>query len=168
MKKILILLLLLLPFHCSSQAIDQWVPKKIAVTYAAGGKWNKNSVKVDRLAAGYWKALCHLYEVRGIKIDYTKIKSVKLVNKKEVGWVGLYDPYTRTIFLNAYVYESIVGVNHTTMMILILAHEMGHSQGKNHSWDKTSIMYPAAVYIKQMLEDGILVSELAMTPYTKG
>ena len=154
--------MLLVSFSASSQ----WGTKPIAVTYTASSQWNKNSVKVDKRAYTYWRALTHLYKKKGIKIDYTKIKSVKVVNNSRVGWVGLYDPQSRTITLNLYKYESIREIKHDTIMILILAHEMAHSQGIPHSFDKTSIMYPAAVYIKEMLDDGVRVTDLVMTPYS--
>lgn len=145
MKKLLILVCLLMAFGVNAQ-------------------WTSKSVKVDKELRNTFRALAHLYKQKDIDIDYKQILKVVYVNK-DTGWVGLYDPKKRIVYVNGFPYASMSKMKRSTKLALIMAHEMAHSQGIDHSLNYKSIMYPSSQFIIFLIQVQTRVTDLALTPY---
>lgn len=125
-------------------------------------------VKVDPAFANQWRQIVYFYKKQQVNIDYSVIDRVVAVDKPD-GWIGLWEMWSGTIYINVHDFPSNGKIKHDTMMLLILAHEMAHSQGFGHNFsDNTNIMYPSSQYIGDRLESGeTTVTYLIMSPYRK-
>lgn len=119
-------------------------------------------IKMDKRIEVYVKQLDYLYRKNNIDINWYKIKRVEMVCDRY--FLGQYDYNTKVIYINTCNEAATEDGIYSKMMILIMAHEIGHSQGKEHVNDSTSIMYVNNGYIRKLLETERL-SDLLLTPY---
>lgn len=125
-------------------------------------------IKVDLKLKGAVRQLEFLYRSKGVSIDWKKVRSVMTYSPK-APWLGIYNTRTKRIFIHtkniAQDYPSD-GL-YKKILLLVLAHEVAHSQGLGHVKDPLSIMNDSAWFLEYLLEDQRL-TDLLLQPYASG
>jgi len=121
---------------------------------------NPYRVQVDDKLKPSFDYLVNLFEKNNVNINYRKIKYIRLFDLNKAH--GRYIKKYKVIYIDNYslrwdwiwIYEDV--------QIIILAHEMAHSQKIDHNNDSTSIMSKNADrYITDIIErDGVEKSVL--------
>lgn len=119
-------------------------------------------IKMEKRIETYVRQLDYLYRKNNIKINWYKIKKITIVC--DMYFLGQYDYQQKVIYINTCNDSAAKDGIYSQMMILIMAHEIAHSQDKVHVSDTTSIMYFNNGYIRDLLKTERL-SDLLMTPY---
>jgi len=158
MKRLLYILTALVLFQCGSTSNLFFAHKK------------PSSTKIDARFLPYFKILDSIYKKNDIVIDYKKVSSITDIDSipKPLGYSveGVYNKVTKIVYINTDQFDAFMQGHYVDMMVLILAHEIAHSQGKEHSSDINSIMYPSSTYTFYLLEQ-CTVEELVTEIYTK-
>jgi hypothetical protein len=118
----------------------------------------------------YFNELDSIYVSKGIVIDYSKVSSIQSMDSLPYDPVlqgksleGLYNKHTNQVYINTYQLDAFFKGKYKEKILLIMAHEIGHSQGMGHSNDTTSIMYYSSKYVSALLDNNKiedLVSEM--------
>lgn len=131
----------------------------------------KNRVHVDDSLRAHFNTLDSIYSSQGVRIDYSQIDSVLPITRAPIPDAsileGLYIKETKNLYVNTnQLMASLHGV-YNEYVTVILAHEMAHSQGKYHSVDPNSIMYPNSRFLPTLIKLRPL-SDLVISPYVCG
>jgi len=148
------LLLLLFPFVLSGQFDRKYESYKF--------------IKVDDKLKPYFRQIRHFYRQNRVEFDYRKIKAIrysKIYNPENTGTIaGYWDVSEKTVViapLNPVAYQYNV---QDKVFIVTLAHEMWHSQGKEH--DSTALMatHNGMLYNLLILEEARL-TDILLEPF---
>jgi hypothetical protein len=157
MKKILYLLTIIVLFQCGSSSFRLFRPKPMPV--------------VDKIFQPYSAKLDSIYEANEIEVDYTKVSRITHIDSvpshpELAGRVfeGLYDPVNKIVYINPRQIDAFFAGHYNNFLLLILAHEIAHSQGKPHSSDENSIMYVNSSNSLNLLDE-CTVEELVTAIY---
>lgn len=121
-------------------------------------------IKIDKELVSYVRQLELFYRQNDIDIDWDKIKYIKVYNNEQ-GLLGRWIEGAKTIQINLINSKAREEGRYEAMILLIVAHEIAHSQGVNHTRDPSSIMYVHNGFIFDLLKTKTLGS-LVLTPYT--
>jgi len=112
--------------------------------------------------------LTDILEKNNVEVDWSKIQTVTLLPLKD-GIQGFWSRDNSTVSINFYVqlppFESLTAQEQDDFILLILAHEVGHSQGLVHTAaDVEGLMNPTSKYdltairenrVEQYIVDGL-------------
>lgn len=134
--------------------------------------YDYSHIEINEKFLPYFQTLDSIYKRNLIAIDYKQIKAVKHIDSIPYSkyrdttkvYEGLYNKYTKKIYLNPEQFGPFLLGKYNEKMLLILAHETAHSQDLGHSSDTCSIMYPSSKYIMELL-DMYTVEELVVAIY---
>lgn len=131
--------------------------------------------KVEPQLQKYFNKLDSIYAANGIKIDYRKVSHIQVMDSMPLSkyvegktFEGLYNRITRKVYINTSQMDAFWVGKYEEMIILVMAHEIGHSQGIQHTSDSRSIMYPSSAYsLKMLFESSLdcLVTDIYLTTY---
>tara|TARA_R110000764_G_scaffold81371_6_gene161135 strand:+ start:7996 stop:8472 length:477 start_codon:yes stop_codon:yes gene_type:complete len=114
---------------------------------------------VEDVLKPYYSKLDSIYKEEGIVIDYTKISTIQIIDSLpyhpyHIGkrYEGLYNNKTRAIYIETFQLEAFHFNVYEEKIMLVLAHEIGHSQGIGHSEDPCSIMFWNSKYVMELLQ----------------
>lgn len=105
------------------------------------------------------KELDSIYKKNNIKIDYSRISSIMPMDslKRDSSDTrvleGLYNRETLQIHINPDQMNYFFSGKYEKIITVILAHEIAHSQGKEHSSDENSIMYPSSKFMPKLISE---------------
>lgn len=143
-------------FQCGSSSLNLFRKKPMPV--------------VDKRFQPYFNKLDSIYKANDIKIDYRKISRIthidSMPNLNGRTFEGVYNFVTKTVYINPVQMDAFFKGHYEGMLLLILAHEIAHSQGKAHSSDSNSIMYVDSSYSLSLLDNCSIV-ELVTDVYLK-
>lgn len=101
-------------------------------------KSTADKVKVDKYIQPHFDYIVMVLDKNKININYRKIKYVKLFGLKYAR--GFYYTDPKVIFIDPEFRSLDRILLHKKLLILMLAHEMAHSQDIDHNSDSTSVM----------------------------
>ena len=114
-----------------------------------------------------------IYKSRGINIDYRKVKSIETVQAIPVGAYpnplrleGLYIIKPKAVYVNLRQPFDKGSQIYKDKILMVIAHEIAHSQGHHHSNNPFSIMYPSSQYTRALLEN-FKVSDMVSAMYER-
>jgi hypothetical protein len=163
MKKLLLLVFCIFTVSCYSQKRFKNKTEKYI-----------RHIEVDKVLQPYFDDLVHLYNINEVFIDYTKIKKIRTHN-------GIMVDSNGNVLAGYYDEDSVIWVkiSHPTavnfgiydqILMAIIAHEIGHSQGFEHVGDEDAdnLMYEGngPVYDNLILKKKTL-TEILLSPYKK-
>jgi len=127
-------------------------------------------IEVDKVLEKYFDDLVFFYRKHKVFIDYRKIKGIhinpgRMISKEGKSLAGVVTEDNR-IFVRIY---HPIAVNHGVyeqIMLATIAHEIGHTQGLEHTDDDTNLMYQT----NSPLYDDLIVhkrqlTEILLSPY---
>lgn len=129
-------------------------------------------IKIDKVLQPYFDDLVHFYRENKVFIDYTKIKGIhtnigRMYSKEGRSLAGVVTD-DNVIFIRI---DHPIAVHHgvyNSIMLVTLAHEIGHTQGLEHTgdddphnlmYDTNSVIYDNLIVHKKPL------SEILLSPY---
>lgn len=152
MKQLLIYIILcaLVISDCSPKTVQQFIP---------------DNTEVDEYILPYYLRFVELMEDNNIEVDYSKIDDIQVIPLEKMT-NGLYYPATKDIIINYYfqIPDGYTREFKEDFILYILAHEIAHSQGLEHSKDAASLMYFSDKYSLGLLTT-IGVEELILNTY---
>tara|TARA_R110002073_G_scaffold144403_3_gene296505 strand:- start:38 stop:574 length:537 start_codon:yes stop_codon:yes gene_type:complete len=108
---------------------------------------------VDVNLEKHFNKLDSIYTARGIIIDYTQVSAIKDMTQlppdpRHNGrqFEGLYNRITKVVYINTFQSEAFWNGTYEEKILVIIAHEVAHSQGIDHTLNPCSIMYPSSAY----------------------
>lgn len=159
-KKILYLITVIMMFQCGASSMHLFKKPVAKINIDIGDRFKP-----------YFNTLDSIYKKNGIKIDYSRISAIKHIDSlPQEPWrigktfEGLYNQITKKIYINTSQMDAFWAGKYEEKILLVLAHEIAHSQGKQHSSDYCSIMYPNSTYTLSLL-NGSSVEELVTAVY---
>lgn len=120
--------------------------------------FKKKTPNVEPQLQKYFDRLDSIYEANNIKIDYKKINNIYVVdslpesssyNKSFIE--GMYDKETKNIYINTNQIQASLFNKYDDIILVIMAHEVAHSQGIGHTLDQYSLMYPSSSFTLYLL-----------------
>lgn len=122
-------------------------------------------IKVDKSLESYLIQLEHFYKINEVKINWKRV--VKITVHGGGKTLGDYSPKKKKIRMYPRnVARFFKGTGYIKkVMLLVMAHEVAHSQGIDHTKNPRSIMYKNSSFVWDLLNRKSL-SSLLLTPYT--
>lgn len=144
LKKALYILTAIVMFACGTSSINLFEKNR--------------RPEVQKELVPYFDKLDSIYRANNIKIDYRNISSIQTMDSlprmpymKGQTYEGLYNRITKKVYINTSQMDAFWAGKYHDKVLIILAHEIGHSQGKGHSTDYCSVMYPSSAYSLYLL-----------------
>jgi len=104
-------------------------------------------------------------EKNNINIDWGNISSINVVPLK-YGTQGIYSRDTKIILIQPYQIATLSTKAYNNLLLVILAHEIGHSQGFNHTSEYGVLMSRTDGGIYDVIEDNKLTEEFILAGFT--
>ena len=114
----------------------------------------------------YMDRFTKLMEDNDITIDWSKISSINVVPLQN-GIQGLYNTKTLVILIQPYQYRTLTKQAYDNILFAILAHEIGHSQGFEHTLESGKLMSVDDIGIYEIINNDKLIEKLILEAYIK-
>jgi len=99
-----------------------------------------------------------------INIDWTKISSINVVPLAR-GTQGIYSLDTHIILIQPYQLSSLSKKAYDNLLLAILAHEIGHSQGFPHVFEDGKLMSTTDIGIYDVINDDVLLEKFIIEAF---
>jgi len=135
-----------------------------ATTTNVGAAEAFNNIDIEDDFKPYALRLYNIMHKNDIKIDWTKISSINVVPLAK-GLQGLYSTDTHIILIQPYQFATLNRMEYDNLLLLILAHEVGHSQGFPHVEGKGKLMSRTDAGVYDIIKDNSLLEEFIISAF---
>lgn len=122
--------------------------------------FKKRTPKVEPQLQKYFDKLDSIYSANDIDIDYSKISTIQVMDSLPTtpkisgpNYEGLYNRLDYSMYINMNQGPAFMLGKYEDVILVIMAHEVAHSQGYGHSNDPCSIMFYSSDYLLYLLLD---------------